>query len=253
MDNFKKKILLVEDDPFIADIIQIHILKNESDLYETIWLTSGTEAKKYLEKLASASSASAIDNDDASSLAICILDIMLPGVFGLDICRFMRESEQLKHIPILMLTALATPEHIIAGLEAGADDYVTKPFDIHVLLARVRALLRRSKFLSNLENDKNTSSTINFSAIKIDLEQRRIWKSGEELYLTPSEFKLLTELIRSHGKVLTRTDLIKNIQGEEIFVTERTIDTHMVALRKKLQDMAIHLETVRGIGYRMTE
>ncbi|MBF0299553.1 MAG: response regulator transcription factor, partial [Oligoflexia bacterium] len=186
--NLKSKILLVEDDPFIAEIIQIHVLKNESDNYQMMWLSSGSEAKKYLESISS---------EENNPLALCILDIMLPGVFGMDLCLLIRKNEKLKSTPILMLTALATPEHIIKGLEAGADDYVTKPFDIHVLLARIRALLRRSKYLFDIENNKNSSSIINFSSIKIDIEQRRVWKNNDELYLTPSEFKLLTELIRS--------------------------------------------------------
>ncbi|MBF0299699.1 MAG: response regulator transcription factor [Oligoflexia bacterium] len=246
-----KQIMIVEDDQDILEAVSTYLQEHEE--YNVISFSSGEMFLSYFKN---------------SSLVpdFLILDILLPGILGIDVCRKIRQNKITQNIPILMLTALATAEHIVRGLDAGADDYVTKPFDMIVLLARVRALLRRNienispniddiHAINSINSEKKSlniipSSLLNFHSITLDQGQHRVYKDKDELNLTLMEFKLLSELIKSKGKVLTRTKLLKSIVGNDIAVTHRTIDTHMVSLRKKLGDHAAFIEAVRGVGYR---
>ncbi len=179
-----------------------------------------------------------------------LLDRMLPGKNGLDICKHLRANQETKHIPILMVTALTDPEQIIEGLDAGADDYVTKPFDLNVLSARVRSVLRRgSKEVAKLL----TSDILVFGPFKLEKENRRFYLEEAEVHLTKSEFEIMLTLIKSVGKVLSRKELKFIVQGDDVHVTDRTIDTHIFGLRKKLGKKAILIESVRGVGYRLNE
>jgi two-component system phosphate regulon response regulator PhoB len=175
---------------------------------------------------------------------------MRPGTSGLEICKFLRMFKKTKARPILMITAMTRPEDIIEGLDAGADDYITKPFDTTILMARVRALLRRAEVLqSNAEGIDNSLLTVN--KLKVDTNQCKAWIEERELDLTLSEYKLLVSFLKQPGKVLTRNQLVEYIQDGPVHVTDRTIDTHIFGLRKKLKDYAKLIETIRGIGYRV--
>ena len=176
--------------------------------------------------------------------SLVILDLMLPGKDGLDVCREIRRTPSVATTPIVMLTAKSAEEDVVRGLELGADDYITKPFSRQVLIARVKAALRRSSL------QQEPVSTI--GSLRLDKSSRVVSVDGRELSLTRSEFELLDVLVGHPGRVLTRPQIISGIQDEERDVTDRVVDTLMVGLRRKLGVWAAHIETIRGIGYRLT-
>lgn len=228
----KNKVLIVEDEKDIADLMSIH-LKREGIEVEVA--ENGEQAFNFLDK---------------QEFSFLILDWMLPGVSGLDICKQIRQGKgPLKQIPILLVTARAQTADIVLGLEMGADDYITKPFDIPVFLARVRALLRRS---SHLDKDQDDSK-IQIGGLVLDTERHEVKCNGQPTELTPSEFKLLHAMMKNRGRVLTRERLIELVQGEGVTVIDRAIDTHIFGLRKKLGDCANLVETIRGVGYRVAD
>lgn len=227
-------ILIVEDEKDISDILSLQ-LQNKGHNVSVI--ADGAEA---LDKIQ--------NTDDQTDLYI--LDRMLPGTSGLEICKFLRMFKKTKNSPILMVTAMTRPEDIIEGLDAGADDYITKPFDTTVLMARVRALLRRAENLrSTKEGEEKTIFTV--QKLKVDTNQCKTWIEDRELDLTLSEYKLLVSFLKHPGKVLTRNQLVGFIQDGPVHVTDRTIDTHIFGLRKKLKEYSKLIETIRGVGYRV--
>jgi DNA-binding response OmpR family regulator len=165
---------------------------------------------------------------------------MLPGLSGLELCKKMAGK-----IPILMVTARADTSDVVLGLEMGADDYITKPFEIPVFLARVRSILRRS-LQGNQPQTKLQSGNL-----VVDLESHSVVCDKTEIQLTSSEFKLLVALMKNQGRVLSRNKLIELVQGQGVAVIDRAIDTHVFGLRKKLGDCAETIETIRGVGYRV--
>jgi len=218
------RILLVEDEKDVKDLILLH-LKREG--HEALAVENGEEALKLLQ---------------SGHYDLVILDWMLPGLSGLEICKRINRK-----FPVLMVTARADTSDIVLGLEMGADDYITKPFEIFVFLARVRALLRRTQ----VALDRKPGERIEIGNLVIDLEAHRVSCASEEIPLTPSEFKLLTALIRNQGRVLSREKLIELVQGQGVAVVDRAIDTHVFGLRKKLGNCADIIETIRGVGYRV--
>lgn len=186
--------------------------------------------------------------------ALCLLDWMLPGMQGIE---FLKEFRPLmKQTKIMMVTAKADPDSIVEGLDSGADDYLPKPFDSRVLAARVRQLMR--SLYSELQSQSGKSAQeseeiteVEFDGLQLHLTKHIVKLRGQDIHLTPSEFKLLAELFKAKGQVLTRDRLIDLIQGEDVSVTGRTIDTHVFALRKKIGDWSRHIETIRGVGYRI--
>lgn len=173
---------------------------------------------------------------------------MLPGATGIEVCKFLRLFTYTKSSPILFVTALTNPEQIIEGLDSGADDYITKPFDLNIFTARVNSLLRRSDFLkkTSYRNDN-----ISLGPISLDLEQCKVSISGKSIDLTLSEYKLMVAFLQQPGRVLTRNQLVEFIQDGPIHVSDRTIDTHIFGLRKKMESCSHIIETIRGIGYRV--
>lgn len=235
------RILVVEDESEIRDLIVLHLKR------------SGLE----VDAVSSAEEAfSKIENQTYSLLA---LDWMLPGASGVDITRRVRAQSGRDDLAILMVTARAEAADIVEGLDAGADDYLTKPFEPQVLIARVRALLRRNRRTASTETTglggaKTKSGDQEFlqvGGLTLDAGTYEVKCCGEPLQLTPSEFKLLQTLAQNRGRVLTRESLIEHVQGEGVSVVGRTVDTHVFGLRKKLGDCADIIETVRGIGYRV--
>lgn len=225
------QILLVEDDPDISDVITMQLEKAN---YEVTVACDGETAEKAI-------------NGDLRKYDVLVLDWMLPGVSGYELCRKVRKENQ-SDVPILMVTAKAEPEHIVAGLDAGADDYVTKPFDMNVFLARVRSQIRRR------ENSSVDSLKIESLGLSIDPTRYEVCVKGEYVKMTPSEFRILQCMISRPGNVFTRKQIVEYINGmEQVAVTERVIDTHMVSLRKKLSDLSKHIETIRGIGYKFID
>ena len=230
------QIVVVEDEQEISELIQVQL----KSLGHTI--TDFADGKKALDFI------QANDGKEAGLVQLFILDRMLPSINGLEICKFIRLFNQTKTTPILMLTALSTPEQIVEGLDAGADDYMAKPFDLIILMARVRSLLRRREISHRTPENKNL---LRHKELIIDLDQCKVWIEGQLLELTLSEYKILCCFMLSPGKVLTRNQLVEYIQDGPVHVTDRTIDTHIFGLRKKLGDYASIIETIRGIGYRV--
>lgn len=226
-----KNVLVVEDEAEIRQLIAIH-LRREG--YHVDEVGNGEAALRALSE---------------NEYQVVILDWMLPQMSGLEICQWMRSKERLQKLPILMVTAKVEPEHIAAGLDAGADDYLPKPFDTLVLKARVNALVRRYQWLQAAQ--QVGAKKIIIGALTLKPEEFEIFLENTKLDLTKSEYKLLETLMTNQGKVLSRERLIQEIQGSDVNVVGRTIDTHVFGLRKKLGDHANIIETIRGIGYRV--
>jgi len=229
-------IVVVEDEQEISELIlsQLKVLG-----HNILTFADGKKALDYIQSN---------DGKEAAATHLFILDRMLPSVNGMEICKFIRLFNPTKTTPILMLTALSTPEQIVEGLDAGADDYMTKPFDLAILLARVRSLLRRREVSNRTPENKNI---LRHKELVVDLDQCKVWIEGQLLELTLSEYKILCCFMLSPGKVLTRNQLVEYIQDGPVHVTDRTIDTHIFGLRKKLGDYSAIIETIRGIGYRV--
>ncbi len=178
---------------------------------------------------------------------LIVLDIMLPGLDGLSLCRIVRRDAATSHIPIIMLTARGTEVDKIVGLESGADDYVVKPFALGEFLARVRAVMRRAPGRPVLQDELVSND------LQVSLTGRRVYKNGEEIKLSNKEFDLLTELMRNRGVVLSRDLILTKVWGYDYFVDKRTVDVHIRWLREKIEDDASNprrIVTVRGVGYR---
>lgn len=233
-----QKAMIIEDDQAIAQLLKIHLtqLGFSVDVFH--------DAEKASEKI-------------DSHYALCLLDWMLPTLQGID---FLKQNRtQLTQTKIMMITAKADPDSIVSGLDSGADDYLTKPFDARVLMARVRHLMRSLQYEQSLSNPPPRAAgaqstapvTIGFDGLDLDIGKHILKLNGQEIHLTPSEFKLLAELLKAQGQVLTRDRLIDLIQGSDVTVTGRTIDTHIFALRKKIGTWSKYIETIRGVGYRI--
>lgn len=233
-------ILIVEDEFDIAQILQMQL---QSKGFEVTVIHDGLEALEAIQ-------AQEIGKKPLTNIDLFILDRMLPHKNGIEICQFLRIYKKTKNTPILMVTALANPDHIVEGLDAGADDYVTKPFDLKVVLARVRSLLRRAEALSQRQ-EKCEQDILEVRELKLDTVQCKAWLNNSELDLTLSEYKLLCCFMKEPGKVMTRNQLVEFIQDGPVHVTDRTIDTHIFGLRKKLGEHSSLIETIRGIGYRV--
>ena len=225
-----EKILIVEDEEDVAELICYNLTR------QGFGCDTACNGLIALEKASS------------SVPDLVLLDLMLPEVDGLDVCRRLRSEPNTKHIPIIMVTARSDEADIVAGLELGADDYITKPFSPKVLIARVRAVLRR-KNVSVPEK----SAVINIHDIQIDPGRHKVLVGGEAVVLTSSEFALLHFLAARPGWVFTRYQIVDAVHGADYPVTDRSIDVQIVGLRKKLGKAGKYIETVRGIGYRFKE
>lgn len=225
----KKRIILIEDEEDIAALIK---LQAELSGYKLHVEVDGINGFRAIER----------EKPD-----LAILDIMLPGENGLDVCRRIKNSPELKNIPVIMLSAKGEELDIVLGLELGADDYVQKPFSPKVLFSRIKAILRRSK------EPEKSSRVIKFADFTLDVERYILRKGDKIIPLTLSEFGILRRLISNRGKVLTRNQLLDDINNDDSFIVDRNIDVHIASLRKKLGPTFDWIETVRGVGYRFRE
>lgn len=224
-----KKILVVEDDPAIRMALE------DDFKFEGYQVTSASTGPEGLEK--------ALDLD----LDIILLDLTLPGMDGMEICKELRKRDI--GTPILMLTAKSQPFDMVLGLELGADDYVTKPFSPFELRARVKALLRRSE----MKNNHKTDATIKLGPFELDPAKYQFTKSGQPVQLTTLEFALVKLLMQNAGQVIKRDDILNRVWGEEVYVTPRTVDTHVANLRRKIEDdseQSHWISGIRGVGYK---
>ncbi|MDB2613932.1 response regulator transcription factor [Chlamydiales bacterium] len=225
----KPKIVFVEDETDIIDLVK---LQGDIEGYKVLTETDGINGYKLIEK----------ERPD-----LVLLDIMLPGMSGLDICRKMKSDESLKTIPVIVMSAKSEEIDIVVGLELGADDYVTKPFSPKVLFSRVKAVLRRG-----IETDK-TSKVISFGRFTLESDRFLLKKDGKVITLTLSEFNILLRLVSNRGKVMTRNQLLDDMHSDDTYVLDRNIDVHIASLRKKLGSDFHGIQTVRGLGYRFME
>jgi len=183
---------------------------------------------------------------------LIVLDLMLPGIDGLEVCRTLKGDPHCAYIPIVMLTAKSEEADIVAGLELGADDYITKPFSPRVLISRLRAVLRRHQHAQERHTDEAESVMI-LDDLAIDPNRHEVRLGDRIIDLTVTEFKLLLLLARRAGRVFTRQQIIESLHGHLTAVTDRSVDVQVVALRRKLGERGQDIETVRGIGYRFRE
>jgi two-component system alkaline phosphatase synthesis response regulator PhoP len=179
---------------------------------------------------------------------LIVLDLMLPGMDGLTVCRELKQDAKTRDLPIIILTAKGEEADIVAGLELGADDYVTKPFSPRVLLARVRAVLRRRRAAPAADSD-----SLEIHEMVIHPGRHEVLVQGRPVDLTATEFRLLAFLARRPGWVFTRSQIVQGVQGEDYAVTERAVDVQIVGLRKKLGPAGSYIQTVRGVGYRLKD
>ncbi|WP_319558828.1 response regulator [Marispirochaeta sp.] len=226
-------ILVVEDEDTIFELIRFNL---EKEGFKVHGVSRGNEVLKELARI---------------KPDLLVLDLMLPGANGIDICRYLRSQESTRALPILMVTAKNEDSDIVLGLEIGADDYLTKPFSPRVLVARVRALLRRGQDTGDSEVLKEGKLTIH--DISIDPRRHLVERGGEVVDLSLTEYQILHFLAGNPGWVYSRNQIISNIKGDDYPVTERSVDVQVLNIRKKLKESGAFIETVRGIGYRMKE
>jgi len=221
------RILIVEDEPAIAELIAVNLRHNGMT---PVWAEDGESAQREI---------------DAVLPDAILLDWMLPGASGLQLARRWRADARTKGVPILMLTARGDEPDKVAGLDAGADDYVTKPFSTQELLARIRAVLRR-------RSPDKAEDTVVLGGITLDAAAHRVLWNGRPLKIGPTEFKLLHFLMKHPERVHSRQQLLDRVWGDHVFIEERTVDVHVKRLREALGPGGVLVETVRGAGYRIT-
>lgn len=226
----KTKILIIEDDANIQELIRYNLAKEG---YQVVSAIEGEDGLKKAQ----------IEKPN-----LIILDLMLPGMDGLEICRILKADPGTAGTPIIMVTAKGEESDVVAGLELGADDYMTKPFSPKVLVARIRTCLRRNK-----QKSIDQSSVLELNNLSIHPGRHEVLADGNPIDLTFTEFKLLHLLASRPGWVFTRYQIVDAIKGEDYIVTDRTVDVQVVGLRKKLGDYGRYIETVRGIGYRFKD
>lgn len=226
----KEKILVVDDEEDILELVRYNLAKEG---YQVVCVPSGEQALKKAK-------------EDAPNLIL--LDLMLPGLDGLDVCKQLKNSPETSGIPIIMITAKGEDADVVSGLELGADDYVTKPFSPRVLLARIKKSIRKVK-----QDEPDEGSVIRIRELLINPARHEVMVQDSPATLTVTEFRILHFLARRPGWVFSRDQIISAVKGDDYPVTERAVDVQIVGLRKKLGRAGNYIETVRGVGYRFKE
>jgi len=226
----KEHIIIVEDEEDILELLRYHLTREG---YSVTTAANGEQALKIIAQ---------------KMPALVLLDLMLPGLNGLEICRSLKKDPQTAAIPIIMVTAKNEESDVILGLELGADDYIMKPFSMKVLVARVHAVLRRRK-----QSVVDADAVIRIHDLVINPGRHEVLIKGKPVEMTFSELRILHFLARRPGWVMTREQIVDAVRGEDYAVTDRAVDVQIVGLRKKLGPRAEYIETVRGVGYRFKE
>ncbi len=222
----KEKVLLVEDAEDILELVRYNLTKEGWHVFCAL---SGEEALAAVQQ---------------HNFDVILLDIMLPGIDGLEVCRRLRHDPSTAHVPVIMLTAKSEETDMVVGLELGADDYVSKPFSPRVLTARIRAVLRRR------EPSGQAAEILSIGDLRIDRSRHEVRGKGELIRLTATEFGILLCLVLRPGWVFSRYQIVEAVRGGDYSVTDRAVDVQIVGLRKKLGELGCCIETVRGVGYR---
>jgi two-component system phosphate regulon response regulator PhoB len=225
----KTRILVVDDEADIRELVRLNLAREG---YEILDCESGEQA---------------LSLSRSKSPDLVVLDLMLPGIDGLEVCKKLKADPKTAPIPVVMLTAKGEDADVVAGLEVGADDYVAKPFSGKVLVARVRRLLRRTT--ERAEED----GTIKVHDLTIDPSRHEVWANDRKVDLTRTEFNILRTLAKRPGLVLSRYQIVDCVHGDDYPVTDRAVDVQIVSLRKKLGPCGKYIETVRGVGYRFKD
>ena len=226
----KERILVVDDEEDILELVTYNLTREG---YHIKGATTGEAALKKIQ---------------SESFDLIVLDLMLPGIDGLEVTKSLKNNPKTRNIPIVMLTAKGDEADIVTGLELGADDYITKPFSPRVLIARVRAVIRRVS-----EEPQDETSVLRIHELEIDPGRRSVLAGGKPIDLTFTEFQVLLILARRPGWVFTRGQIVDAVRGSDYPVTDRSVDVQIVGLRKKLETFGKYIETVRGVGYRFSE
>jgi two-component system phosphate regulon response regulator PhoB len=224
----RSRVLIIEDERGLVDVLTYNL---QREGYETLVALDGQEGLRMAH---------------AHVPNLILLDIMLPGLSGTDVCREVRSNGRTRHIPIIIISARSEETDQMVGFTLGADDYVTKPFNTKILIQKIKALQRR------MEGPTEAGEVIEYQSVRIDRGRHRAYAEGRELELTPTEFRLLETLLRHPGRAFSRHQLMDAAIGEGTIVNERTIDVHIKTLRRKLGEADL-IETVRGVGYRFKE
>ena len=235
-DSMNQYILIVEDEPEIAELIRFHV-EREGLVAKTVH-----------------SGKIAVDVIDRDPPMLLVLDLMLPDIDGLEVCRRLKWSEQTRHIPVLIVSAKGEESDVVTGIELGADDYVTKPFGPKELMARLKNILRRQQRVDRpVDRAEDNRITLAGGSLVVDPDRHVVTADGQTVELTLTEFGILHFLSLKPGFVRTRDQIIKRVHGEDRVLSSRTIDVHVTSLRRKLGALGRVVETVRGVGYRLTE
>jgi two-component system, OmpR family, alkaline phosphatase synthesis response regulator PhoP len=224
-------ILVVDDEKDIRDLLSYNLNKHG---YKVVEVGTGEDALREAR---------------LAPPDLVVLDLMLPGVDGLEVCKRLKNDKKTSRIPVLMLSARGEEADVVVGLELGADDYITKPFSPRVLLAHIKAVLRRGE----QGTDERRDTTVAIGPIVINTQRHELLVGGQPVELTALEMRILTLLAKVPGRVFTRTQIVEQTQGAGVGVTDRSVDVHIVSLRRKLGEAATLIETVRGVGYRFAE
>lgn len=227
----KKKILVVDDEADIRELLRYNL---EQEGYQVELIENGEATLEFLRK---------------NRVDLVLLDLMLPGLPGLELCKQLKKEADLEAIPIIMISAKSSETDVIVGLELGADDYITKPFSPKEVMARIKAIFRR------LDEKKSAMppEEIRYENLMMNLSKHEVWVDGKEVKLTSTEFKILQCLMSRVGHVFTRDELIDFALGKDISVVDRTIDVHITNLRKKIGSYGALIESIRAVGYRLKD
>lgn len=227
----KSRILVVDDEPDLVELVRHHLVREHYDVVTAADGEAGlAEARRKVPDLV-------------------VLDLMLPGIDGLEVCRRLRSDARTQHVPIVMLTAKGEESDAVIGLAQGADDYVRKPFGMKELVARIATRLRASEMRGSGESPK----VVRFGDLVIDSVKHEVMLGSEPVKLTVTEFKLLRHLVANKGRAFTRNELLNAVIGTDAFIIDRNVDVHVATLRKKLGDYGGHIVTIRGLGYKFRE
>jgi two-component system, OmpR family, alkaline phosphatase synthesis response regulator PhoP len=226
----KERILVVEDEEDILELVRYNLLKEG---YHVTGASTGEDALKKTR---------------SEPFDLIILDLMLPGIDGLEVTKKLKKDQKTDKVPIMMLTAKGEEADVVTGLELGADDYITKPFSPRVLIARVRTALRRRH-----RKEEDETAVVHIHELEINPGRRSVLVLGQPVELTFTEFQVLYTLARRPGWVFTRSQIVDAVRGDDYPVTDRSVDVQIVGLRKKMGTYGRYIETVRGVGYRFKE
>ena len=226
----KEAILLVEDDPDIVELVRMNLAREGYRVF------TAEDGERGLEEACE------------RRPALVLLDLMLPRLDGLEVCKRIRQNAELAETPVVMLTAKGEESDIVLGLELGADDYLTKPFSPKELLARIRSVLRRNRRAK--DRTGKPATRIELGPVVLDAERHEVLLGGESVYFTRAEFRLIWTLATHPGRVFGRAELVERITAGESYILDRNVDVHVSSIRKKLRDQADLIQTVRGVGYR---